>query len=117
MFGHQRHLTSPIIPAEADTLLGWVDLEISHNGTLLRGYRSLFASLLLIFTGLAFTAIVAVRLSRTINGPMSLIKQAVSQLKDGNPACHRWAAASWTNWPRASTAWRPRCRMRRKNCN
>ncbi|WP_122559146.1 response regulator [Pseudomonas viridiflava] len=84
VFGHQRHLTSPIIPAEADTLLGWVELEISHNGTLLRGYRSLFASLLLIFTGLAFTAILAVRMSRTINGPLSQIKQAVSQLKDGN---------------------------------
>ncbi len=25
VFGHQRHLTSPIIPAEADTLLGWVE--------------------------------------------------------------------------------------------
>ncbi|RMN80280.1 Sensor histidine kinase/response regulator GacS [Pseudomonas syringae pv. papulans] len=84
VFGSQRHLTSPIIPAEADTLLGWVELEISHNGTLLRGYRSLFASLLLILTGLAFTATLAVRMSRTINGPMSQIKQAVSQLKDGN---------------------------------
>ncbi|KGS12829.1 chemotaxis protein CheY, partial [Pseudomonas coronafaciens] len=84
VFGHQRHLTSPIIPAEADTLLGWVELEISHNGTLLRGYRSLFASLLLILTGLAFTATLAVRMSRTINGPLSQIKQAVSQLKDGN---------------------------------
>ncbi|KPB67148.1 Response regulator, sensor histidine kinase component GacS [Pseudomonas amygdali pv. myricae] len=84
VFGNQRHLTSPIIPAEADTLLGWVELEISHNGTLLRGYRSLFASLLLILTGLACTATLAVRMSRTINGPMSQIKQAVSQLKDGN---------------------------------
>ncbi|OSR72836.1 hypothetical protein BV326_01928 [Pseudomonas syringae pv. actinidiae] len=51
VFGNQRHLTSPIIPAEADTLMGWVDVEISHNGTLLRGYRSLFASLLLILPG------------------------------------------------------------------
>ncbi|MBC3955355.1 MULTISPECIES: response regulator [Pseudomonas] len=84
VFGHQRHLTSPIIPAEADTLMGWVELEISHNGTLLRGYRSLFASLLLIASGLAVTAILAVRMSRTINGPLSQIKQAVSQLKDGN---------------------------------
>lgn len=84
VFGHQRHLTGPIMPAEANTLLGWVELEISHNGTLLRGYRSLFASLLLIATGLALTAILAVRMSRTINQPLSRIRQAVSQLKDGN---------------------------------
>ena len=84
VFGHQRHLTGPIMPDEANTLLGWVDLEISHNGTLLRGYRTLFASLLLIATGLAFTAILAVRMGRTINEPLSRIRQAVSQLKDGN---------------------------------
>ncbi|GFM79617.1 histidine kinase [Pseudomonas cichorii] len=84
VFGNQRHLTSEIIPAEADRLLGWVELEISHNGTLLRGYRSLFVSTLLIAFGLALTAIVAVRMGRTINEPLSQIKQAVSQLKDGN---------------------------------
>jgi two-component system sensor histidine kinase BarA len=86
VFGHQRHLTGPIVADEANVLMGWVDLEISHNGTLLRGYRSLFASLLLIATGLAFTAILAVRMSRTINEPLSRIRQAVSQLKDGNLA-------------------------------
>ena len=58
--------------------------SLSHNGTLLRGYRSLFASLLLIVTGLVLTAIVAIRMSRTINEPISRIKLAVAQLKDGN---------------------------------
>ena len=86
VFGHQRHLTGPIVADEANVLLGWVDLEISHNGTLLRGYRSLFASLLLIATGLLLTAILAIRMSRTINEPLSRIRQAVSQLKDGNLA-------------------------------
>jgi two-component system sensor histidine kinase BarA len=84
VFGRQRHLSGDIIPEEADRLLGWVELELSHNGTLLRGYRSLFASLLLIATGLILTAIVAVRMSRTINVPISRIKLAVAQLKDGN---------------------------------
>ncbi|MFJ4144689.1 response regulator [Pseudomonas sp. NPDC089734] len=84
VFGNQRHLTSEIIPEEADRLLGWVELEISHNGTLLRGYRSLFVSMLLIAFGLALTAILAVRISRTISAPLGQIKQAVSQLKDGN---------------------------------
>ncbi|MDY7561472.1 response regulator [Pseudomonas sp. 10B1] len=84
VFGRQRHLTGEVIPAEADRLLGWVELELSHNGTLLRGYRSLFASLLLIATGLMLTAIVALRMSRTISVPINRIKVAVAQLKDGN---------------------------------
>ena len=84
VFGRQRHLTGEVIPQEADQLLGWVELELSHNGTLLRGYRSLFASLLLIVTGLGLTAILALRMSRTINGPIAQIKHVVAQLKDGN---------------------------------
>jgi two-component system sensor histidine kinase BarA len=84
VFGRQRHLTGTIIPDEADRLLGWVELELTHNGALLRGYRSIFASLLLIFAGLALTATLAVRMSRTINTPIARIKHAVAQLKDGN---------------------------------
>jgi two-component system sensor histidine kinase BarA len=82
--GRQRHLTGEMIPEEVDRLLGWVELELTHSGTLLRGYRSMFFSLFLILGGLALTAILALRMSRTINDPLSLIKQAVSQLKDGN---------------------------------
>ncbi|MBD8491507.1 ATP-binding protein [Pseudomonas syringae] len=84
VFGNQRHLTGPVIVNEADRLLGWVELEITHNGTLLRGYRSLFASLLLILAGLAITATLALRMSRSINHPLGRIKLAVSQLKDGH---------------------------------
>ena len=86
VFGRQRHLTGAMVPEEADRLLGWVELELSHTGTLLRGYRSMFASLLLIAAGLALTAMLALRISRTINVPISRIKQAVAQLKDGNLA-------------------------------
>ncbi|MDU8361378.1 MULTISPECIES: response regulator [Pseudomonas] len=84
VLGRERHLTGEIIPNEADRLLGWVEVELTHSGTLLRGYRSMFFSLLLILGGMALTAVLALRMSRTINGPISLIKQAVSQLKDGN---------------------------------
>jgi len=65
-------------------LLGWVELELSHQGTLLSGYRSLFASLLLIVGGLAVTALLALRMSRSINAPLRAIKAGVAQLKDGN---------------------------------
>lgn len=84
VFGRHRNLAGELIPDEADRLLGWVEVELSHNGMLLRGYRSLFASLLLIAIGLIFTAALALRISRTINSPIGQIKQAVAQLKDGN---------------------------------
>jgi len=84
VFGHHRDLAGEQIPSEADRLLGWVEIELSHNGTLLRGYRSLFTSLLLIFFGLMATAMLALRMSRTINDPIGQIKHAVTQLKDGN---------------------------------
>ncbi|EJM76981.1 response regulator [Pseudomonas sp. GM55] len=84
VFGKHRNLAGDLIPEEADRLLGWVELELSHNGMLLRGYRSLFASLMLISAGLVGAALLALRMGRTINRPLSQIKQAVAQLKDGH---------------------------------
>ncbi|MDM8349420.1 response regulator [Pseudomonas sp. sp1636] len=81
-----QHLSltgEPLAQPDSD-LLGWVELELSHHGTLLKGYRSLLASLLLIGTGLIVTALLALRMSRSINGPLRLIKYSVAQLKDGN---------------------------------
>ncbi|OLF52582.1 response regulator [Pseudomonas chlororaphis] len=84
VFGRHRNLAGDLVPDESDRLLGWVELELSHNSMLLRGYRSLFASLLLIAAGLIGTGLLALRMGRTINNPLSQIKQAVTQLKDGN---------------------------------
>ncbi len=85
VFGHHRDLAaSDAVPAEAERLLGWVEIELSHDGTLLRGYRNLFTSLLLILACLGLTGLLAVRMSRTINGPINRIKHTVNQLKDGH---------------------------------
>ncbi|MDH0648977.1 response regulator [Pseudomonas sp. GD03858] len=84
VFGHHRDLATDAVPAEAERLLGWVEIELSHDGTLLRGYRNLFTTLLLIFACLSLTALLALRMSRTINDPIDRIKHAVNQLKDGN---------------------------------
>ena len=65
-------------------LIGWLELELSHQGTLLRGYRSLFASLLLIGAGLIITALLALRMSTSISKPLHRVKVAVAQLKDGH---------------------------------
>ncbi len=84
VYGRHRSLVSEQSDEEANRLIGWVELELSHHRTLLQGYRSLFASLLLIITGLTVTALLALRMSRTINEPLRSIKQGVAQLKDGN---------------------------------
>nr|WP_245362920.1 response regulator [Pseudomonas sp. BP8] len=84
VFGHHRDLATDAVPAEEERLLGWVEIELSHDGTLLRGYRNLFTSVLLILGCLILTALLALRMSRTINDPISRIKHAVTQLKDGN---------------------------------
>src|SRR5690606_30019243 len=83
---YDQHLVlsdSPDAERELE-LLGWVEMELSHQGTLLSGYRSLFASLLLIAGGLAVTALLALRMSRSINGPLREIKAGVALLKDGH---------------------------------
>ncbi|MCQ4275263.1 response regulator [Stutzerimonas degradans] len=67
-----------------NALIGWLELELSHHGTLLRGYRSLFTSLLLVGAGLIVTALLALRMSRTISQPLQRVQLAVTQLKDGH---------------------------------
>jgi len=84
VFNRHRALGGDVDPSGDERLLGWVEVELSHQGTLLRGYRSLLASLLLIVTGLGVTALLALRMGRTINEPLLLIRQAVAQLKDGH---------------------------------
>ncbi|SDG69698.1 two-component system, NarL family, sensor histidine kinase BarA [Pseudomonas benzenivorans] len=81
----ERHLglTGKPPSEPGNRLLGWVELELSHHSTLLSGYRSLFASLLLIATGLIVTALLALRMSRSINEPLRRIKHSVAQLKEG----------------------------------
>jgi len=83
------HMLLPVVGGSerVDTgdarLLGWVELELSHQPTLLRGYRRLFTSLLLIGGGLLITALLAARLGRTISQPLRRIGEGVAQLRDG----------------------------------
>ncbi|HAB86146.1 MAG TPA: hybrid sensor histidine kinase/response regulator [Pseudomonas sp.] len=67
-----------------EKLIGWLELELSHHNTLLRGYRSLLTSLFLVGTGLIITALLALRMSRAISLPLQRVKAAVAQLKDGH---------------------------------
>ncbi|MFL3942936.1 response regulator [Pseudomonas aeruginosa] len=69
----RHHSLSGATEPDDERVLGWVELELSHHGTLLRGYRSLFTSLLLIAAGLGVTALLALRMSRAINAPLELV--------------------------------------------
>ena len=69
--------------AAPDHLLGWVDVEIAHSGILLKTYQGLLASLLLTLLALFATALLALRLSRSVNGPLRRIQQGVAQLREG----------------------------------
>ncbi len=81
-----QHLSLSGTPpqAGAEPLLGWIELELSHHSSLLSGYRSLITSLLLIIAGLGITALLALRMSRTINDPLRRIQHGVAQLKEGH---------------------------------
>ena len=83
VFGHDRDLAGTQVPGESERLLGWVEIELSHTNTLLRGYRMLFASLLLIAAGLVTTLLLALQLGRGISAPLGQIKVAVARIKEG----------------------------------
>ena len=75
----------PDILNKADTPpIGWISLEMSHHATLLRGYRSVLFSSLFIGFGLLITALLSLRLSRTINIPLENIKKGVARTRDGH---------------------------------
>lgn len=83
VFGRDRDLAGAQVPGEADRLLGWVEIELSHTNTLLRGYRMMFASLVLIAAGLVTTLLLALHLGRGISAPLGHIKLAVARIKEG----------------------------------
>ncbi len=63
--------------------MGWISLELSHHASLLEGYRSVFITISIILIGLLITALLALRLSRTINIPLENIKKGVARIRDG----------------------------------
>ncbi len=83
VYGHHRQLGGQAPQNEDDNLLGWIEVELSHQNTLLQSYRSLLASLLLTLTTLGLSALLGLRLSRSINQPLAQISQGVAQIRDG----------------------------------
>lgn len=64
-------------------LLGWVELELTHQATLLQGYRSLLSSFGLVLLVLTLATLLALRLSGFIQAPLRRLQQGVMRLQEG----------------------------------
>lgn len=68
---------------EAGQILGWIELELTHNAMLLQGYRSMLTSFLLITGVLLLIGAFALRMGNAITHPLLVINQGVELLKEG----------------------------------
>lgn len=68
---------------EADALLGWLEVELSHANTHLRRYQLLLTTLVLVLLGLLLTAFTVSQMGRRITDPISLANRAISQISKG----------------------------------
>ena len=70
------------VPSAQQTL-GWVAVEMSHIRTEKETYKALLISLLLVLTGVVFSMLVSLRLSRAFTSPVYKLNKAVAELKEG----------------------------------
>lgn len=68
---------------EADTLLGWVEVELSHSNTQLRRYQMLLTTLVMVLLGLLLTTFTVSQMGRRITDPISLANRAITQISKG----------------------------------
>src|SRR5690554_5120223 len=68
---------------EADSLLGWLEVELSHGNTQLRQYQGLLATLMTILVGLGLTAAVVSLMGRRITQPILRLNAAINQISQG----------------------------------
>ena len=69
---------------EPDSLLGWLEVELSHGNTLIRQYQGLLATLVTIILGLALTAAVVSIMGRRITQPILRLNAAIGQISQGH---------------------------------
>ncbi|MEE3157058.1 MAG: hybrid sensor histidine kinase/response regulator, partial [Pseudomonadota bacterium] len=64
---------------EADALIGWLEVELSHGNTQLRSYQTLLTTLVLILLGLLITGLMVSTMGRHIIDPVVEINQAIAR--------------------------------------
>ncbi len=68
---------------EADALIGWLEVELSHGNTQLRSYQTLLTTLVLILLGLLITGLMVSTMGRHIIDPIVEINQAIARISKG----------------------------------
>ena len=68
---------------ELDSLLGWLEVELSHGNTLIQQYQGLLATLMTIILGLALTAAGVFIMGRRITQPILHLNTAITQISQG----------------------------------
>lgn len=68
---------------EPDSLLGWLEVELSRGSTLLQQYQGLLATLVTIILGVALTAGVVAIAGRRITQPIRNLNTAITQISQG----------------------------------
>src|SRR5690606_29190397 len=68
----------------ADSLLGWLEVELAHGNLLLDRYQNLLATLITIILGLALTGLVVSIMGRRITEPVGRINAAIRQISQGH---------------------------------
>lgn len=69
---------------EADSLLGWLEVELSHGNMLIQRYQSILAALVTIMLSLALTGLTVVIMGRRITDPVARINYAIRQVSKGH---------------------------------
>ena len=69
---------------EADSLLGWLEVELSRGNTRLAQYQGLLATLSIIILGLALSAATAAVMGRRITQPIRNLNTAIRQISLGH---------------------------------
>lgn len=67
----------------AQQALGWIALEMSHIRSEQEIYKALLIALLLILTGIIFSVLVSLRLSRAFSKPVHQLNKAIAELSEG----------------------------------
>ena len=73
----------PYPQVEVDGLLGWLEVELSHGNTQIRGYQTILSTLVIIVLGLLLTGTVVGLMGRRITRPIGQINQAISRISEG----------------------------------
>lgn len=73
----------PELTLTADSLLGWVEIELSLANTQISKYQHLATSIGTVFITLVLCLILAIRMSRSISNPIQIMVDSVDKISDG----------------------------------